>query len=804
MSFVDDLRYAVRLLRRNPAFTTVAVVALALGIGANSAMFSVVNAVLIRPLPYAASDRIGIIWEKSPGQGWNHINPSGPDAVDFHERATNLEDLAVLQPGSGTITGMGEPVQVPGMRVTTNLFSMLGYKPVLGRDFAPNEAFKDRVVLISHSLWMNMFGGDRGVVGKRVIGDGIAYTIIGVMPPGVWLPVPADLFAPWSDSDLRGMNRMDRQFAVLAKLEPGVTWKQASAELDAVERHIASTVPRMKDWSAYILPLQSWVSDRARPGLLLMLAAVGMVLLIACTNLANLMLARSAARERDIAVRMALGAGRWKLVRQFLTETVVLGVLGGALGLLIAFWGVDLLNSLVPTRLRLPDSNSDFVRPQIVIDGAVLAFTAAVALLSGILFGMAPALVASRAGMNNILRQGQRGSSSSRTRTLRSGLVVAEIGLALVLLVAAALTIQSFWNMQQVRPGFSSDHLLVAETELPTDSKYRTGPEQMLFHRRVLENLKQIPGVQAVGLSCSLPMDTEDHKTDFRIEGKPLPASGQLLAANYRSINEEYFAAMRIPLKSGRVFSERDTAERPRAAIIDTVAAQRYFTDGTDPVGQKLGIGKAVFEVVGIVGEVHNAGLDKQPEPTIYVSFRQEPEPQVRYVIRTPEPKGIVRAVKEAVYSVDRDQPLYNIRTMDEIVAGSQRSSRMTLWLLAVFAGVALVLAAVGIYGVVSYTVAQRTNEIGIRMALGAGFGDIIRLVLSSGMRLAGLGVAAGIVGAFAMSRLLSSLLFGVSALDPFVFAATAFVLVLVALFATLLPARRAARTNPVVSLRYE
>ncbi len=401
--------------------------------------------------------------------------------MDFHERTTSLDQLAVLQPGSGTITGMGEPVQVPAMRVTTNLFSMLGYKPVIGRDFAPSEGFKDRVILISHSLWMSMFGGDRSVVGKRLTGDGIAYTIIGVVPADVWLPVSADLFAPWSESDLRGMNRMDRQFAVLAKLKPGVTWKQASAELDSVERHIAATVPRMKDWSAYIVPLQSWVSDRARPG-----------------------------------------------------------------------------------------------------------------------------------------------------------------------------------------------------------------------------------------------------------------------------------------------------------------------------------IGKGVFEIVGIVGEVHNAGLDKQPEPTIYVSFRQEPEPQVRYVIRTPEPRGIVRAVKEAVYSVDRDQPVYNIRTMDEIVAGSRRSSRMTLWLLAVFAAVALVLAAVGIYGVVSYTVAQRTNEIGIRMALGAGFGHIIRLVLSSGMKLAGLGVAVGIFGAFAISRLMSSLLFGVSALDPFVFAATASVLVMVALIATLVPARRAARTNPVVSLRYE
>lgn len=803
MTLVEDVRYAFRLLRRSPGFTAVAVAALALGIGANSAIFSVVNAVLVRPLPYAAADRIGIIWEKSPGQGWNRINPSGPDAMDFKEQATTLAALAVAETGSATVNGFGEPQQVPGMRVSTNFFAMLGIQPMLGRDFSESEGFKDRVGIISNAAWRKWFGSDPGIIGRRVQADGIGYTIIGVLPPGAWVPVPAEFFAPWSNADLRGRDRMERNLTVLARLSSGVTWKQASAELDAIERRIAEKAPRMKDWNAYILPFQDWISGRARPALLLLLAAVGLVLLIACTNLANLMLARAAGRERDIAVRLALGAKRGTLIRQFLTESVVLGVLGGAAGLLVADWGIDVLNRVVPETLRMPDSNADFVRPRIVIDGTVLAFTAAAAILSGVLFGLAPALVAARSGLGAILR-GSRGSASSHTRKMRDGLVVAEIALALVLLVAASLAIESFWNIQRVQPGFQTGQLLVMETELPTDSRYRTDTEMTRFHSNVLANLSAIPGVRAAGLTCSLPMDSEDHRTDFRIEGKPLPVSGQLPSAHYRSVSEDYFAAMAIPLRRGRTFTAADTAERPPVALIDSAAERRYWDGGSDPVGRKIRLGRLSFEVIGVVGEIRNDGLDKQPEPTVYTSFRQEPEPQVRYVIRHPNPLSIVNLAKSSVYTVDKDQPVYHLRTMEEVVSGSQSGSRLAIGMLSAFALVALALASLGIYGVISYVVAQRTNEIGIRMALGARFADVVKMVLGEGLRLAASGIAIGIVAGLAAMRLLSTLLFGVSPANPLAFAGTALLLALVALVATLVPALRAARTSPVISLRYE
>jgi predicted permease len=803
MPIVDDLRYALRLMRRSPGFTAVAIAALALGTGANSAMFSVVNAILIRPLPYSAADRVGIIWEKSTGQGWNRINPSGPDILDFREQSTTLEQVAALETGTGTINGMGEPQQVPGLRVSTNFFPLLGIRPLFGRDFKPSEGWNDRVLILSHAAWQRWFAGDPNAVGKGLRLDGLSYTIIGVLPSGAWLPLPCDAFVPWADSDLRAKNRMEKNLAALVKLKPGVTWKQASAELDTIEHRIAEKTPRMQNWSAYVLSFQDWISQRARPALLLMLAAVGLVLLIACTNLANLMLARAAGRERDMAVRLALGAGRATLVRQFLTETIVLGLLGGVAGLLIAAWGVDILNRVVPVNLRMPDSNADFVRPRIAIDGGVLAFTAAVALLSGVLFGLAPALAASRASIGGLLR-GSRGSASARTRSVRNALVVAEIALAVVLLTAATLTIQSFWNMRQVQPGFASDHLLVVETELPTDSRYRTDAEQARFHKSVLEKIAEIPGVSAVGLSCSLPMDTEDHKEDFRIFGKPLPPSGQMFSAHYRSVSAGYFAAMRIPLKRGRMLDGRDDAGRPWVALIDEAAVQRYFTDGTNPIGQKIGRTLVGLEIVGIVGNVLNDGLDKQAEPTIYASYLQAPEAQVRYVVRHPSPLAAINTIKSAFYAVDKDQPVYNIRTMDDVVSGSQSGSKLALTLVAAFALVALVLASLGIYGVVSFGVTQRTNEIGIRMALGASVGDILRLILGGGMKLAAIGVVLGIAAGLAVSQLLASLLFGVSSANPVVFGGTALILALVALAATFLPALRAAHTSPVTALRYE
>jgi putative ABC transport system permease protein len=806
--FVQNIRLALRFIRRNPGFATVAIGALALGIGANSAMFSVVNALLIRPLPYTDADRIGIVWEKSAGQGWARINPSGPDYVDWKEHSKSIEEFALLEPGTGTITGFGEPQQVPGMRVTTNLLHTLGIQPLLGRDFRPSEGFKDRVGIISYGMWMRWFGGDRAVIGKRVITDGIPYTLIAVLPPGAWFPIPTDVLVPWEDTDLRNMNRMNHNLVVLAKRKSGVSWSEASAELDTIQRRIGDSFPQMKDWGAYVASFQAWMLQNARPGLLMLLGAVGLVLLIACTNIANLLLARAVARGREVAVRSALGAPRRKLIEQFLTEAVVLGLIGGVLGLILSIWAIDALDRFVPATIRVPDSNSDVIRPPLAVDGTVLLFTFGVSILTGLLFGLAPALTAVRGNAQQALRERSRAVAGSHAKWIRNGLVVSEIALALVLLIAASMTIKSIWKLQQVNPGFSSNQLLVMETELPTDSKYKKDAEQVDFFRKVLDHIHEIPGVSSAAIGCSIPMDEEDHKTNFVIEGRPLPPSGQLLPANYRMISEEYFGALRIPLKRGRVLTEQDDVDHPRVILIDETMAARYWPEGIegakDPIGQRIRLRGATAEIVGIVGAVKHSGLDKKPEPTIYASYRQSPEAHVRILVRHSAPSTIGNSVKAAVYAVDKDQPVFKIRTMDDIISGSQQSSRLASGLLAAFAIVALTLASLGIYGVISYAVAQRTNEIGIRIALGAGSRDVLRMVVGQGATLAFVGVAVGLAAALAVTRVLSSLLFGVSAADPYLFGGTALVLAAVAVLASYMPARRAARIDPAISLRYE
>jgi putative ABC transport system permease protein len=803
-TLVQDIRLGIRLLRKSPGFTAVAAIALALGIGANTAIFSVVNAVLLRPLPYPAPSRLGVLWQESRGQGWSRMGSSGPNFLEYKERARTLEEVVLFEPGSGTLSGFGEPLQVPGLRTTTNLLSMLGAKPILGRDFAPGEAFDSRVAILSHGAWMRIFGGDPEAIGKRIMVDGLPYTLIGVTPPELWLPVPADAFVPWSDADLRRQSPNDHRFSLLVRLKSGVSFRQASAEVDGIARQIALINPRMAGWGASVEPLQDALVDNVRMGLMTLLVAVALVLLIACTNIANLMLARAASRERESAIRAALGAGRWRLVRQFLTETLVLGSVGGILGLILALWGVDLLEKLVPQTLRITGSNAEVVRPRIVIDATVLAFTALLSLASGLIFGVAPAPAAAGPGVQEALKEGGRHSASSRSRRTRAVLVVAEVALALVLLISAGLTLKSFWKLQQVNPGFLAHGLLVMETELPTDSRYQKSAEQWAFFERVLGHIKTLPGVEAAAISSSLPLGQRDQRVAFRVKDRPLPPSGQLLPADYRSISEEYFTAMRIPLRRGRFFTEHDRAGRPEVAIIDENTARRHWPS-SDPIGQKLEIGRSVLEIVGIVGAVRSGGLDHEPaDATIYTSYRQRPDPHVTLVVRHPNPASIVLAAKNAVYFVDPGQPVFNVRTMDDVVAGSQSASRFTLVALAIFAAVALALAAAGIYGVISYSVAQRTGEIGIRIALGAGTRDVLRLVVGQGMVLAGAGVAIGLGAALAATRLLSALLYGVSPTDAMIFCATAAVLAAVALAASYLPARRAARIAPVVSLRYE
>ncbi len=538
------------------------------------------------------------------------------------------------------------------------------------------------------------------------------------------------------------------------------------------------------------------------------MGAVGLVLLIACTNLANLMLARAAFRERETAIRTALGATRRTLMRQFFAETMVLGVIGGGLGLLLAMWGVDLLNRVVPATISVGQGTDTVVRPDLVVDGTVLVFTAALALLTGLFFGLIPAISASRTDVNMALKEGGRNTASAHSRRMRNALVISEVALAMVLLVSAGLAMKSFWKMQQVNPGFLADHVLTMEMELPTDARYRKSEEQVEFFHRVLANVAEVPGVVSAGITCALPLDEDDRKTDFRIEGRALPPSGQLLPADYRAVSPGFFGAMGIPLLRGRIITEGDFHDRPMVAVIDRAMERRYWPVGVegpkDPIGQKILVGGRAFEIVGVVGEVNGAGLNRLPEPTIYLSYQQAVEPRMALVVRHPRAQEMVNAVKRAVYSVDKDQPVYKVRTMDDVIAGSQSSSRFTLLLLGIFAATALALAAVGIYGVISYSVTQRTSEIGIRMALGAGRESVLRLVVGDGLALAGIGIAIGLVGALAASQLLGSLLYGVSKSDPLVFGLTAVVLALVALFAVSIPAFRAARIDPGISLRYQ
>jgi putative ABC transport system permease protein len=809
-AFPQDLRFAWRALRKSPAFTATALAALALGIGANTAIFSVVDSILLRPLPYPESDRVGVVWENSPKQGWSDIGLSGPDYIDVKSANRSFSDMILIETGSGTLTGFGEPKQIPGLRVTTNALSVLGVRPLYGRDFTRGEGWQNRVAIVTYAAAQRWFGDAAHAVGKTAITDGLVYTVIGVTPPDFWLPVASDLLVPWSDSDLRQRSRMDHTLVVFGRLRPGVSWHRASAELDARIRQIAAIEPHMKGWSGAVVPLHDFLVANVRPALWTALAAVGLVLLIACTNVANLLVARVAARQRETAIRAALGASRGALAAQFVTESMLLGLLGGAAGLLVAVWGVALLDQWVPLTIRLANSNADVMRPHLTIDGAVLGFTLLVSLATGLLISFTPTLIFSRTDWSETLREGGRLTSGKHGQRLRDLLVVAQISLALMLLISAGLTIKSFWKLRQVDPGFLADHALAMETELPTDSgKYRDDGNMREFFERALANIAAIPGVKASGITCSLPLDQNDHHASFRIDGRPLPPSGQLLPAHFRTVSPGYFAAMGIPLARGRNLSDRDTVNRPPIALIDESLARRYWPDGVEgtqnPIGQNLLIGSHSLEIVGIVGSVRNNGLEKEPEPTIYVSYRQFPEPHVSLVVRSVEPPDqMIQPVKSAIYAADKDQPVFNVRPLASVVEGAESSSRLTLFLLVAFALVALGLAAIGIYGVISYSVAQRTNEIGVRVALGASSGAVVRMVLARGALLAAAGAAIGLVGAFAATRLLSALLFGVSATDAGVFALTAVFLLAVALAASALPALRAARIDPLQALRYQ
>ncbi|HWP42569.1 MAG TPA: ABC transporter permease [Blastocatellia bacterium] len=795
----QDLRYGARMLVKNPGFTVVAVIMLALGIGANTAIFSVVNAVLLRPLDYEDPDRLVTVLENNWQKGWTRFAVAPGNFAAWREQNQVFEQMAAFTGSSFTLVGEGEPEQLPGTRASANLFALLGVKPALGRDFLPEEDHPggERVVIVSHRLWQRRFGADPGLVGKPLTLNGQSYTVVGVMPAGFLFPNPrTELWVPvaFSAGDLG--NRGGHDYVAIARLKPGVTLEQAQTEMSAIAARLEEQYPETNAaWGARVTLLVEEVVGDVRPALLALVCAVAFVLLIACANVANLLLARAAARQKEVAIRAALGSSRSRLLRQLLTESVLLSLLGGAFGMLLAAWGVDALVSLGPANIpRLS---------QVGIDGRVLGFAFLISLATGIIFGLAPALQASQTDLSESLKEGGRSSSAGAgSQRLRRLLVVAEVALALALLVGAGLMIKSFVRLSEVETGFDSQNVLTAQITLP-QSRYDDRQQQAAFFRQVLARIEALPGVESVGAASPLPF-TGDRLYSFIVEGHP---TDNVPSANYYAVSPDYFVTMGIPLLKGRFFTEADMAESPRVAIINETMARRYFPD-EDPIGKRMNItnGPEVMrEIVGVVGDVKQYGLDTQSPAQMYEPYLQRPYPGMTLVVRAAsEPAGLIDAVRREVLAVDKEQPIARAQTMEEIIAKSVAPRRFSVILLAAFAAVALTLAAVGIYGVMSYLISQRTHEIGVRMALGAGRRDVLRLVVGQGMRLALLGVGIGLLAAFALTRLMESLLFGVSATDPLTYIVVALLLATSALLACYVPARRATKVDPLLALRYE
>ena len=800
----QDLRYAARVLLKTPSFSVVAVLALALGIGANSAIFSVVNALLIRPLPYGESERLVRI-NNFEGRSNSDSAVSPPGFVDYRDQSNSFQSVSATYLGNTALNFSedGEPERLTGGRVSANFFTTLAVQPMLGRVFVEEEdqPGKNRVAVLSHSLWNRRFGGDREIVGKDITLNGQSFTVIGVMPAGfkwkgddLWRPLALapESYAP----DQRGSEYL----SVIARLKPDSTIEQAQAEMDIIANNIRQNNPTFyggdPGWGVRVTSLHDEVVGSIKPTLLILLGAVGLVLLIACANVANLLLARAAAREKEIAIRSALGASRFQLIRQLLTESLLLSLVSGGSGLLLAIWGVDLLVAAGGT--SIPRAQ------EIGIDGRVLAFTILVSLVTALLFGVIPAIRASKTDLQVALKEGGRGSTANRQR-LRVLLVVADVALSLVLLIGAGLLIKSFARLRNVSPGFQAQGLLTMQVSLPA-FKYREANQIKGFFEATLQGMKAIPSVQAAGAISDLPLSGSVHSGSFNIEGRPAPP-GDELHADIRSATPEYFQTMQIPLLKGRFFTEQDTREASPVAIIDETLAQHYFPS-EDPLGKRVEFqpGKPIWrEIVGVVGRVKHKALDVEFKDKLYSPHAQVSYSTMFLVVRTPnDPMSLVSAVRESVRAVDKDQPVYKVTAMEQLLADSLGQRRLSVMLFGLFAAVAMVLAAVGLFGVISYSVTQRTNEIGIRMALGAERGDILKMVIGQGLALTLAGVGFGLAGAFALTRVMSSLLFDVTPTDPVTFVVVPLLLAAAALAACLVPARRATRVDPMLALRCE
>ena len=800
----------MRTLRKSPGFATVAVLTLAIGIGANTAIFSFVNGVMLKPLPYGEPERIVRVLEKPPGGGFNGI--SSLNYLDWQRDNTVFEYMAAQTGGSVTLTGVNEPVQLRGNRVSSHYFDIFGVKASLGRTFAGDEdqAGKERVAVLSHALWDSQFGADPNVLGRAITLDGQPHTVVGVLPAGgafdrafaqIWRPL---VFEP------QNMTRNFHWFGAFAKLKRGVTVKQATAQMDAIGARIAKDFPDSnKGWGVAITPFaETVVGSQLRQSLYVLLSAVGMVLLIGCANLANLTLARGSAREREVAIRASVGAGRWRLMRQFLTESVLLSICGGVLGLGLGFALKAALELALPPFLLPREAD-------IAIDARVLLFTLALAILTGIVFGLAPALQAARPNLAGCMKEGGRGASSGGRHKVRGALVVTEMALAFVLLTGAGLLIRSFFQMQQVDTGFDSTNVLTAGLPIP-DKRFPDPAQLNAYLRQVVSNVEALPGVRDVALTSALPMQGWGYGMPFQRADKPMVDRANRRGCFFKMVSPSYFRALGMKVRKGRPLGEHDAKGAPPVTVINESMARLYFKD-EEPAGKRILVQEIVpgktqlgpeipWEVVGVVADEKVDNLDgRDDNPGMYVSNQQSPVFFQSLVVRTAmNPAGLTQALSKAVHEVNKDQTLTNVKTLEQIKVESLASNRLRSVLLAVFAAIAVLLAAIGIYGVISYSVEQRTHEIGIRAALGASKSDLVRLILRGGMLMAGIGLLLGFAGAFGMTRLLANLLFGVGERDPITIGAVAALLTCVALLACYIPARRATKVDPMVALRYE
>ena len=809
-TLIADARYALRVMRKNPGFAAIAILTLALGIGANTAIFSVVYAVLLKPLPYPAPNQLVVVFDAKPQEG---VDFTGVSYMDFEDvRAQNgvFTELAGNQEHDLTVTGRGEPFVADTAVVTAGLFDVLQVAPLMGRTFVPDDGRPGAapVAIISEKLWRSRFSADPHLVGSSINLDKRSFTVIGIMRTGfhspilirnqdIWVPTPDDpVFGGWMT------RRSGHWLSVIGRLKPGVSIAQAQAEMDGISHRLAAEFPKDDaGWSIRVAPLQSTIVSDERPALLLLLGAVALVLLIACANIANLLLSRATSRAKEMSVRIALGAGRGRIVRQLLTESAALGLLGGVGGTLLAYLGVRVLGSLLP---------SDLAKMQdIRVDGWVLAFALSLSVAASFVFGLAPALFAAGSDVQKTLREGSgRAGAGGGRQNARTILAAAEIALAMVLLVGAGLLVRSFIAMTAVSPGFSSQHLVKAEVSLP-QFEYSTGQRWTAFADDLLARIQAEPGMRDSAIGLPLPLVHPFVNLGFEIEGSPAPPSSQARTANYVAASPEYFRVMEIPLLQGREFTREDVASTPRVTIISEAMARIYFPN-QNPIGKRLVFGfppngEAPREIIGVVGNVRDVELRQAPAAMMYVPFAQAPFWGTVVVVRTNlSVAAVAEAIQRDAHAIDKDLPVTDIGAIPQLVDATLAQPRFQTLLLGLFSGLALTLAAGGIYGVISYSVIQRTHEIGIRISLGAQRGQVLRLVMGQGAKLALAGIAIGAAAAFALTRLMRSLLFEVSPADPLTFAGIAVLLVAVALAACYIPARRAMRVDPMTALRYE